>query len=185
MGGIVRISTNAPWEPIAGYSRAVKAGNWVSISGTTATDERGALVGIGQMYIQAQRAIANLASVLDRLGLGLRDVVRTRMFVTDISRFNEAARAHRDAFGDTRPATTMVEVRRLVHPDMLIEIEAEAYAGERSGGGGEMPSPYRAAAAKPQAKRAETPTPARVQARKSTTRPQAKKSASRKPKRRR
>ncbi len=132
MAGIVRISTNTPWEPVAGYSRAVKAGDWVAVSGTTATDERGALVGIGQMHVQARQAIANLAAALNRVGLGLRDVVRTRMFVTDIARFEEAARAHREAFGEAPPATTMVEVRRLVNTDMLIEIEADAYAGGSS-----------------------------------------------------
>jgi enamine deaminase RidA (YjgF/YER057c/UK114 family) len=133
MAGVVRISTGAPWEPVAGYSRAVKAGDWVVVSGTTATDERGALVGIGQMYVQARQAIANIGAALSRVGLGLRDVVRTRMFVTDISRFDQVARAHCEAFGEAPPATTMVEVRRLVNPDMLIEIEADAFgaASER------------------------------------------------------
>jgi enamine deaminase RidA (YjgF/YER057c/UK114 family) len=140
MAGIVRISTNTRWEPVAGYSRAVKAGDWVVVSGTTATDERGALVGIGQMYVQAHQAIANLGAALSRVGLGLHDVVRTRMFVTDISRFDEAARAHREAFGEARPATTMVEVRRLVSPDMLIEIEADAFGGA-SGVQASAPSP--------------------------------------------
>lgn len=129
MAGIVRISTNTAWEPVAGYSRAVKAGDWVVVSGTAATDERGALVGIGQMYVQARQAIANLGAALSRVGLGLCDVVRTRMFVTDISRFDEVARAHREAFGEAPPATSMVEVRRLVNPDMLIEIEADAFGG--------------------------------------------------------
>ncbi len=130
MGAIVRISSNAPWEPIAGYSRAVKAGDWVSVSGTTATGAQGGLVGVGQMYVQAKQAIANLAAALGRLGLDLRHVVRTRIFVTDISRFEAVARAHREAFGEARPASTMVEVRKLVHPDMLVEIEADAYAGD-------------------------------------------------------
>jgi enamine deaminase RidA (YjgF/YER057c/UK114 family) len=129
MGAIERISTNAPWEPIAGYSRAVKAGDWVMVSGTTATGAQGGLVGAGQMYVQAKQAIANLAAALGRLGLDLRHVVRTRIFVTDILRFDSVARAHREAFGQAPPASTMVEVRRLVHPDMLVEIEADAYAG--------------------------------------------------------
>jgi len=129
MGAIVRISTNAPWEPIAGYSRAVKAGDWVVVSGTTATGAQGGLVGAGQMYVQAKQAIANLAAALGTLGLDLRHVVRTRIFVTDITRFDAVARAHREAFGEARPASTMVEVSRLVHPDMLVEIEADAYAG--------------------------------------------------------
>jgi enamine deaminase RidA (YjgF/YER057c/UK114 family) len=151
MGGIVRISTTTPWEPIVGYSRAVRAGDWVLVSGTTATDARGSLVGIGQMYVQAQQAIANLASALGRVGLGLRDVVRTRMFVTDISRFAEAGRAHREAFGETPPATSMVEVRRLAHPDMLFEIEADAYAGSAAKSAvapAAKPAPARAAAPK-------------------------------------
>jgi enamine deaminase RidA (YjgF/YER057c/UK114 family) len=135
MGSIERISGNAPWEPIAGYSRAVKAGQWVLVSGTTATDQRGALVGPGQMYIQARQAIANVGAALGRAGLSLRDVVRTRMFVTDVGRFAEAARAHREAFGAAPPATTMVEVSGLVHPDMLFEIEAVAYAGGASAAG--------------------------------------------------
>jgi enamine deaminase RidA (YjgF/YER057c/UK114 family) len=178
MAGIERISTNAPWEPIAGYSRAVKAGEWVAISGTTATDERGALVGIGQMYVQAQQAIINLRTALERLGLGLRDVVRTRMFVTDISRFEEVARAHRQFFGEAPPASTLVEVRRLVHPDMLIEIEAEAYAGAEAVG---------ARAARPEAAR-QLPKPPRAPAPKVKIKPKAragKKPAPRKPARRR
>ncbi len=129
MGAIVRISSNAPWEPIAGYSRAVKAGDWVAVSGTTATGAQGGLVGVGQMYVQAKQAIANLAAALGRLGLDLRHVVRTRIFVTDMTRFEAVARAHREAFGEAPPATSMVEVRRLVHPHMLVEIEADAYAG--------------------------------------------------------
>jgi enamine deaminase RidA (YjgF/YER057c/UK114 family) len=133
MGGIERISTNAPWEPIVGYSRAVKAGDWVSVSGTTATGDDGAIVGVGQMYVQARRAIANLASALGRLGLTLKEVVRTRMFVTDLNPLGDIMRAHREAFGAAPPASTLVEVRRLVHPDMLIEIEADAYAGGSSG----------------------------------------------------
>jgi enamine deaminase RidA (YjgF/YER057c/UK114 family) len=129
MSAIVRIATNAPWEPIVGYSRAVRAGDWVLVSGTTATGEQGGLVGTGQMYVQTKQAIANLTAALGRLGLGAHDVVRTRIFVTDITRWEAVARAHREAFGESRPATTMVEVRRLIHPDMLIEIEADVYAG--------------------------------------------------------
>jgi len=133
MGAIVRISSNAPWEPIAGYSRAVKAGDWVAVSGTTATGAQGGLVGVGQMYVQAKQAIANLAAALGRLGLDLRHVVRTRIYVTDISRLDEYGRAHAEAFGEMRPATSMVEVCALVDPAMLVEVEAIAY---RKGIGG-------------------------------------------------
>lgn len=129
MSTISRISSNAPWEPVVGYSRLVRAGDVVAVSGTTATDEHGLIVGAGQMYVQARQALANIRAALERAGVSLHEVVRTRMFVTDIGRYAEAARAHREFFADSPPATTMVEVRRLVHPDMLIEIEADAYAG--------------------------------------------------------
>lgn len=123
-----RIASGTPWEPMVGYSRAVRAGDWVAISGTTATDERGTIVGVGQMYVQARQALENIARALDVAGLALSDVVRTRMFVTDIERFADAARAHREFFGEHPPAATMVEVRRLVHPHMMIEIEVDALA---------------------------------------------------------
>jgi len=129
MSAISRISTNTPWEPIVGYSRLVRAGDIVAVSGTTATDERGLIVGAGQMYVQARQALANIRAALERAGLGMHHVIRTRMFVTDIERFAEAARAHKEFFADSPPATSMVEVRRLVNADMLIEIEADAYAG--------------------------------------------------------
>jgi enamine deaminase RidA (YjgF/YER057c/UK114 family) len=129
MSAITRISTNTLWEPVAGYSRLVRAGDFVAVSGTTATDERGIIVGAGQMYVQARQAMTNIRTALARAGLSLENVIRTRMFVTDIARFAEAARAHKEFFGDFPPATSMVEVRRLVSPDMLIEIEADAFAG--------------------------------------------------------
>jgi enamine deaminase RidA (YjgF/YER057c/UK114 family) len=129
MSAISRISTNTPWEPIVGYSRLVRAGDVVAVSGTTATDERGLIVGPGQMYVQARQALSNIRTALERAGLGMHQVIRTRMFVTDIARFEEAARAHKEFFADSPPATSMVEVQRLVNPDMLIEIEADAYAG--------------------------------------------------------
>ena len=131
MGQIARISSGAPWEPVAAYSRAVRAGDFVAVSGTTAIDERGLVVGGGQMYVQARQTLLNIRRALERLGLSMRDVVRTRMFVTDISRFADAARAHREFFADAPPATSMIEIKRLVHPDMLIEIEADAYAGSK------------------------------------------------------
>jgi enamine deaminase RidA (YjgF/YER057c/UK114 family) len=129
MSAISRISTNTPWEPIVGYSRLVRAGDMVAVSGTTATDERGMIVGAGQMYVQARQALANIETALDRAGLAMHHVIRTRMFVTDMNRFAEVARAHKEFFADAPPASTVVEVRRLAHPDMMIEIEADAYAG--------------------------------------------------------
>jgi reactive intermediate/imine deaminase len=142
MSAISRISTNTPWEPIVGYSRLVRAGDMVAVSGTTATDERGMIVGAGQMYVQARQALANIQAALDRAGLAMHQVIRTRMFVTDMNRFAEVARAHKEFFADSPPASTVVEVRRLAHPDMMIEIEADAYAG---------PANSQPASAKPQA----------------------------------
>ena len=127
MAGIARISSGAPWEPILGYSRAVRAGGWLAVSGTTAFDENGRILGRNQMYVQARQAITNIAAALERAGMTLADVVRTRIFVTDMQRFPEVARAHLEAFGDNPPASTVVEIRRLVNPDMMIEIEADAY----------------------------------------------------------
>ena len=129
MSAISRISTDTPWEPIVGYSRLVRAGDMVAVSGTTATDDRGMIVGAGQMYVQARQALANIRTALDRAGLAMHHVIRTRMFVTDMNRFAEVARAHKEFFADSPPASTVVEVRRLAHPDMMIEIEADAYAG--------------------------------------------------------
>ena len=129
MDDIVRISSAAPWEPIFGYSRAVRAGEWVAVSGCTGLDEHGQLVGRGQIYVQTRQAIANIAAALGRLGLGLERVVRTRVYVTELDRFSDVARAHQEMFGAAPPASTVVQVTRLVHPDMLVEIEADAYAG--------------------------------------------------------
>lgn len=130
MGQLARNSSGTTWEPIVGYSRAVRFGDLVAVSGTTATDEHGMIVGGGQMYVQARQAMTNIRTALQRMGLTLENVVRTRMFVTDIARFAEAARAHHEFFAASPPATTMVEVRRLVDPRMLIEIEADAYVPE-------------------------------------------------------
>ncbi|HUO05145.1 MAG TPA: RidA family protein [Candidatus Binataceae bacterium] len=146
MADISRISTNTPWEPVVAYSRLVKAGNLVAVSGTTATNEQGILVGKGQMYVQARQALSNIRTALQRVGVPMSNVIRTRMFVTDIGRFAEAARAHREFFADAPPATSMVEVSRLASPDMLIEIEADAYA---STGGGGAPMPKAVPAKKP------------------------------------
>ena len=121
-----RVTTDTPWEERVGYSRAIRVGPHVHVSGTTATDSEGGIVGEGDPYLQAVQAIGNIRAALEAIGSGLRDVVRTRMYVTDIGAWEEVGRAHGEAFGAVRPAATMVEVGRLVDPQMLVEIEAEA-----------------------------------------------------------
>ena len=121
-----RISSGTKWEPIVGYSRAVKVGNRIYVTGTTATNEAGEIVGQDNAYEQAAQCIRNIENALQRLGATLDHVVRTRMFVTDISRWEEYGRAHGEFFRDIMPATTLIEVSALIDARMLIEIEADA-----------------------------------------------------------